>query len=214
MKMLKLATLAILLSLSLNYAAADVVTSTGADWVLLPNSIGPNTGTWAMPAAVPNCGNENEPSCEPTGTFVVDHGFTTSGSFHFNSEANDPTGLLSDIITFGNNAAGLGEINFYSDPNLPANVPVGALVCTEDAVTGCIHSFTLTTSDGTTFTVSAASDGEATFDPFGFGFDSSDQIQFNGVTPNQTPEPSSLFMSLALLGVVALAQRVFQKLRA
>src|SRR5579884_2230023 len=49
--------------------------------------------------------------------------------------------------------------------------------------TGCVGAFTLTTTSGTTFTVAAGSDDESAFDPFGSGQDSSDQIQFIGLTP-------------------------------
>jgi hypothetical protein len=209
-KISKLAGSVLVFSLSLSFAIADTVSNLSPQWVLLPGSLGPNTGTWGLPAQT-SCGTENEPTCEVAGDFVVDHPFTTSGAYFITSS----DGTLSDIITFGNTApGGLGEIVFSSDPSLPT-LPTGATsLCTEVVNAGCIGTFSLTTTDGTNFRVSAASDDEAAFDPFGFGVDTSDDIQFNGITVNPTPEPSSLLMSLALLGVGVLTERIARKHRA
>jgi hypothetical protein len=151
-----------------------------------------------MPANIPGCGTENEPKCEPIGDFVISSPLTTSGYYTI----LDPDKTISDYIVFGNTGPnGNGEIFFYSDPNLlpvpPSGTNLGAL-CTEVAsqllppVTGgCTGTFTLKTTSGTTFTVTAASDDEAPFDPFGFKFDSSDQIMFTGIsTIVQTPPPT------------------------
>jgi hypothetical protein len=177
---------------------ADSVTSRNSAWVLLPNSVGPNAGTFAVPANIPGCGTENEPTCEPIGDFVISSPLTTSGYYTI----LDPDKTISDYIVFGNTGPnGNGEIFFYSDPNLLPVAPSGTnlgVLCTEVAsqflppVTGgCTGAFTLKTTSGTTFTVTAASDDEAPFDPFGFKFDSSDQIMFTGIsTTVQTPPPT------------------------
>ncbi len=199
---------AVLLAMS-TLGFADVITSVGTNWILIPASVGPNTGTFGLPASIPGCGDENEPTCEPTGDFINSAPFTTSGFF---TMLESPAGDLSDVIVFANSGpGGRGEILLFSDPSLPAslpNLPNRGALCTEDPVTGCTGSFTLTSTTGTTFTVQVASDGEAVFDPFGFGIDTSDQVQFNGVTTFSAPEPSDfLLLGSGLFAVMLFARR-------
>jgi hypothetical protein len=175
---------------------ADVITSVAASWILISASVGANTGTFALPADIPGCGSENEPTCEPTGDFLNSAAFAASGYYTI---LDAPTGGISDYIVFGNTGpGGVGEILFYSDPNLSPTLTGltnrGSL-CIEDPETGCFGGFNLVSTAGTTFTIRAASDGEGVFDPFGFGIDAGDQIQFTGVTTVVgTPEPSNVLM--------------------
>ena len=191
-------------------ARADTVMSTSPEWTLLPNSIGANTGTWGLAANLTaiGCGAENETTCEPTGTFIVSNPFTIAGPGYYTIA--DASGALSDIVTVAN-VGGAGQIQFFSDPNPSSGTPpVGfanlGQLCNEGG-SGCFGTFQLTTTSGAMLTIDAGSDAEVVFDPFGFGFDSSDQIRFTGVTPvNPAPEPSS--MALLFGGLAALGYRL------
>jgi hypothetical protein len=55
-------------------------------------------------------------------------------------------------------------------------------LCTEDAGSGCMTDISIGLATGATLTITVASDGEAGFDPFGFGADTSDGIEFVGTT--------------------------------
>jgi len=200
-------------SFALGSARADTVLSTSPEWTLLPNSIGPNTGTWGLAANLTGigCDVENETTCEPTGTFIVSNPFTIAGPGFFATA--DADGTLSDIVTVAN-VGGLGQIQFFSDPNPGVTPPPGftnlGLLCNEGAA-GCFGTFHLTTSSGAMLTIDAGSDAEVVFDPFGFGFDSSDQIRFTGVSVVITPEPSSI--ALLLGGLAALGYRIRRRNR-
>jgi hypothetical protein len=213
LQLFKLGALAVVLFLPLRNAFADTVTGTNPAWVLLPNSIGPNTGTFALPAVVPNCGSENEPTCEPTGDFLVSSAFTSGLGTYTITDSATEGGNISDVITIANTGpGGTGEIQFFSDATLPASVSSPIFLCQEDFNTGCVGNVTLITADGATITVGLGADGQGGFDPFGFGFDSSDQIQFKGATTiTGTPEPASLLlMGTGLLSLCAIVRRKYQ----
>lgn len=207
------AALAGVLALASNPAssAGVIVTSSSPAWNLLPNSIGSGgAGTWGLPANLTSigCGTENEPTCEPTGIFNVTSTFAGGLGFYVLTDAN---GQVGDVIGISN-VGGIGQIKFWSDPTLPPSLTalgtaLGSL-CTESG-SGCTGTFSLTTTNGTTLTIDVASDGEFVFDPFGYGFDTSDQIRFKGqdVTVS-TPEPGSLaLLGLALAGIAYSRRR-------
>jgi hypothetical protein len=141
------------------------------------------SAAYGLPAVIPGCGQENEPTCEPTGDFVISSPLTTTG-YYTMLDSDGQT--VSDYIVFGNTGpGGTGEIKFYSDPTLPQTIPPGTnmgVLCTEVSGQGCAGAFNLTTTSGTTFSVLAGSDDELVFDPLGLSVDSSDEIEFLGIT--------------------------------
>jgi hypothetical protein len=103
--------------INLSGAAASWTQANDSSW----NSLG--NETWVLPAVIPGCGAENEPTCEPVGHFIV----TDGASFVPNAIGTwvilDWTGDTdwigqpgwSDYIVTYNDANGNANILFYSD---------------------------------------------------------------------------------------------------
>ena len=191
------------LSLAVRADNITVTNASSAGWVQI------STNTFGLPADLSaiGCGTENEPTCEPLGVFNFNIGFSSSGVMNI----TDDTGATSDQIHFFNNASGLGVVTFASDP-LGELLPNGTFLCQEDISLGCIGVFTITATDGSKITLSAASDGEAAFDPFGLNADSSDELKVEGATivgpPVGTPEPGTFaLLGSAFLGIAAILRK-------
>ena len=186
--------------------AADISSQYGSGW----NSLG--NDTWVLPADLTGigCGSENEPTCEPTGFFQINNVFAASqGEWHILDEDGV---TVSDQIFWGVGPSGFLSFGFYSDPNSfpdPApGFPLQGNLCQEDIVSGCVKSFIVpgTTLNGAPIFIQAivASDGEAGFDPFGSGADTSDGIRFSVVVP----EPGTITMiGIGLIGAALAVRR-------
>jgi hypothetical protein len=207
----------VLLALAVTPAFANItpptVVSTNSAWQPVSNSPA-GTLTWVLPATIPGCGSENSTTCEPTGHFQLDQ--PASGSFAEYVWFADVTGEPSDYILFGNNPGnGNFEVWFFSDPTLPTvnndgtitwnnvtyNDGVGGASCAENTSAGCIGLSAINGLPGLTITY--GSDGEASFDPFNAGYDTSDGISFGGVSTSPVPEPGTLLLlATGLVGVI------------
>lgn len=185
-------------------AATLTVYSASSAWQSVASSAGT---TYVLPAVIPGCGAENEPACEPAGIFYLNQTWAGLPSYISFTEA---TGGLSDIVTFDSlGPNGMFRVMFFSDPSLPDPSFYAGYVeyasLTEDSVNGAVGGpYSVCCIDSPNFlSVVVASDGEAPFDPFGAGFDTSDGIQFQGAVNGGTiPEPATL--SLVLMGAGAL----------
>jgi hypothetical protein len=187
--------------LSASARADDITVSNGtsAGWVQI------SSNTFGLPADLSGigCGSENETSCEPMGVFNFNVGFNSSGVVNI----LDGSGALSDQLHFFNDANGHGVVTFISDPSLANALSGGTTLCTESP-SGCVASFAITAIGGSVITISAASDDEATFDPFGLGADTSDQIQIKGATIVSTPEPGGvMLLGTGLLTFVGMLRK-------
>jgi len=202
----KLTILLILSVLSFGIAAqADVVvTNSSAGWVQI------SANTFGLPADLTSigCGAENETTCEPMGVFNFNVGFQTSGVLNILNE----TGIeISDQLHYFNDASGLGVLTFKSDPSLDNLLPDGVPLCVEVPGQGCVMPFTILATDGSVITLTAASDSESVFDPFGLGADSSDELQVTGGA-TIAPEPGAMMLfGTGLIGVAGAIRRRFMR---
>ena len=201
------------------FAVPITVTNLSPAWVLLTGSESSNP-TWALPADLTGigCGSENGTTCEPPGDFLVSQPFAYEG-FVVLQEPPDFGANYSDIITFTNTGPGnIGEIKFFSDPdpNSTQNppgccVPGGLQLIESDGETASGGGAQITglISGIGSFKVSIASDGESRpFDPFNFGFDTSDQIEFTQATTSVVPLPAALpLFASGLAGLGWLSRR-------
>jgi len=86
-------------------------------WTQLLDPTGAPTFTWYLPASTP-CGNENEPSCEPAGSWYFPGALWAPGTPSYLA-IFEADGSLSDQIFVNNDGpGGSAQILFYSDPNL------------------------------------------------------------------------------------------------
>jgi hypothetical protein len=189
-------------------ASAQLVVYNNSSWITnaKPGDANP---TFVLPATTA-CGSENEPACEPFGSFWIKTPWAGIPSY---ITLSDAPGVSSDAIYFDSLFAGqYFRVNFYSDPDI-ANVLAGhpGYFLFGDFPDGVQGPFPVC-CEVTGLSVVLASDNEAPFDPFGYGFDTSDGIQFLGATyGGQTPEPGSLI--LLGTGVLGLAGVMRRKLR-
>jgi len=176
--------------------------------------------TWVLPAVIPGCGSENETTCEPTGVFYasIPIGAATEGWIGITDQP-DPTGApggYSDYLLWNNNGPnGNGQFLFYSDPNLNVTLPPfqgNDSTCTEDPVAGCVASFAFIMSDGSILYGTWGSDGEAPWDPYGAGYDTSDGISFQAQAGPPVPEPGTLaLLGSGLFGLAGAIRRKFAR---
>jgi hypothetical protein len=89
----------------------------GLDWTQAPGSswteVGTGNQTWVLPATIPGCGSENEPTCEPVGVFESPFAWNSPAIGKW--EILEADGSISDVIlTF--NVGNTAFLEFFSDP--------------------------------------------------------------------------------------------------
>jgi hypothetical protein len=89
----------------------------GFTWIQAADSSWTSLGnqTWVLPASIPGCGSENEPTCEPVGHFTSTSFWSPGAIGTF--VIYDSGGGISDVIRTFNGANG-AELLFSSDPSL------------------------------------------------------------------------------------------------
>jgi PEP-CTERM motif len=159
------------------------------------------------------CGVENNTTCEPQGIFYVRTPWSGFPSYITMTDAGST--VPGDVINFDSGFNGWFRIGFCSDPDAENCLRPGyALYASyiEDPTTGFVSGAIPICCEVAGLSVILASDGEAPFDPFGFGFDTSDGIQFIGATyGGHTPEPGTIM--LLGTGVLGMAGVLRRKLR-
>jgi hypothetical protein len=112
----------IILPTLLNGAGAPVPwTFTGTGWTNVTGN------TWVLGSVIPGCGSENEPTCEPVGTWTNSLLLPAADLGLVKILDSDGT-TLSDVINFSNVGAEGSKITFASDPltPLPGALPLFA----------------------------------------------------------------------------------------